>query len=34
MPAPVELCFSMPTETSIPDAEDLKLRAHELRRFL
>jgi hypothetical protein len=26
--------FSMPTETSIPDAEDLKSRVRELRRFL
>jgi hypothetical protein len=24
----------MPTEVSIPDAEDLKSRARELRRFL
>ncbi len=26
--------FGMPTEISIPDAEDLKSRVRELRRFL
>jgi hypothetical protein len=30
----VGLDFSMPTEISIPDAEDLKSRVRELRRFL
>ena len=32
--APVELYLFMPTEISIPDAEDLKSRVRELRRFL
>ena len=27
-------CWYMPTEISIPDAEDLKSRVRELRRFL
>src|SRR5918996_4546802 len=31
---PLELSSSMPTEISIPDAEDLKSRVRELRRFL
>ncbi len=30
----VELFSFMPTEISIPDAEDLKSRVRELRRFL
>jgi len=30
----VKLSFLMPTEISIPDAEDLKSRVRELRRFL
>jgi hypothetical protein len=30
----VKVCFFMPTEISIPDAEDLKSRVRELRRFL
>ena len=30
----VELFCFMPTEISIPDAEDLKSRVRELRRFL
>ena len=30
----IELFFTMPTEASIPDAEDLKSRVCELRRFL
>jgi hypothetical protein len=30
----VKVCFLMPTEISIPDAEDLKSRVRELRRFL
>jgi len=32
--APLELSSLMPTEVSIPDAEDLKSRVRELRRFL
>ena len=30
----VQLGFPMPVEISIPDAEDLKSRVRELRRFL
>jgi hypothetical protein len=30
----VKLFLAMPTELSIPNAEDLKSRARELRRFL
>jgi hypothetical protein len=32
--APVWVFFFMPTDVSIPDAEDLKARVRELRRFL